>query len=237
MGTIRVSAQPKQNIAYKKDIQMNTRNKTLIFFVVAIMLAIQVAPVSAQDNTPPLPNQLTQFQMKNAVVVSDGSATNRSKVKGDVYRLAGCDGSKPDAPCYFVITGSGNFTENASNPSIAPLAASATITCGINVYNGIGANVARLQQNVNVTFWGTYGQTPVTLNWGDLRGTSALPGYSWSGLTGPNPNPSWGVYVTRAGTAYSTAGGTLSFNPPVLPPLQTYVSSRLTIRSTGWSCS
>lgn len=68
---------------------------------------------------------------------------------------------------------------------------------------------------------------------GDLRGTGALPGYAWSGLTGPNPNPGWGVYVSRTGTAYSTAGGTLTF----LGVYQNYVSSRLTIRSSGWSCS
>lgn len=143
---------------------MNTKNKILVFLVLAVMLAIQVAPVSAQTQTPPAPDQLTLVQMKNAVVVGDGSAASRSKVNGNIYRLSGCDGSNPDAPCYFMVTGSGNFPENINNYSITPLATSATITCGIKVYNGLGAQVARLQQNVNVTFWGTYGQTPVTLN-------------------------------------------------------------------------
>jgi len=215
--------------------KMNTKNKFLFFMLVAVMLAMQVMPASAQGKTPPNgpPDPLTPAQMKNAVVVNDGSAASRSKAKGEVYRFADCDESNPDAPCYFVVAGSDNFTGGTSMSSITPLSSSATITCGINVYNGMGAKVARLQQNVNVTFWGTYGQTPVTLNWGDLRGTGALPGYAWSGLTGPNPNPGWGVYVSRTGTAYSTAGGTLTF----LGVYQNYASSRLTIRSSGWSCS
>lgn len=211
---------------------MNIKNKTLVYLLIVGMLVLQVVPVSAQGNTPPNSDQLTATQMKKAVEVSDGSIASRSNTLGDVYRFVDCDGSNLDVPCYFIVTGNGTFTQGAKS-AITPLASSATITCGINVYNGMGAKVARLQQNVNATFSGTYGQTPVTLNWGDLRGTSALPGYGLSGLTGPNPNPGWGVLVSRTGTAYSTAGGTLTF----LGVYQNYVSSRLTIRSSGWSCS
>jgi hypothetical protein len=216
----------------KRILIMITKNKTLVYLLVIVVLMLQIVPVAAQGKTPPNPDQLTATQMKKAVVVSDGSNTSRSNTLGDVYRFVDCDGSNPDAPCYFIVTGNGTFTQGAKS-SITPLASSGTITCGVNVYNGMGAKVARLQQNVNATFSGTYGQTPVTLNWGDLRGTGALPGYGLSGLTGPNSNPGWGVLVSRTGSAYSTAGGTLTF----LGVYQNYVSSRLTIRSSGWSCS
>lgn len=215
---------------------MNTK-KIVVFLVMALMLVFQVVPVSAQGKTPANPDQLTAAQMKSAVMVNDGSIASRSNKRAEIYRFASCDGAREDVPCYFMVTGQGSFTESTNASSITPLSSSATISCGINVYNGIGANVAKLKQNVNVTFSGTYGQTPVTLNWGDLRGTMAIPGYSWSGLTGPTPNPNWGVYVSRTGTAYSNAGGTLAFTPPVLPPLQTIVTSRLRINSSGWACS
>lgn len=215
---------------------MNTKGKTLAYLLIVVMLGLQIIPVSAQGKAP---DQLTTAQMNSAVVVSDGSASSRSKVKGDVYRFADCDRSDSDAPCYFVVTGSGTFMEGSDKSFVTPLSSNATITCGVNIYNGFGSLAARLQQNVNVTFWGTYGQTPVTLNWGNLGGTQTYYGnyVSWSGLTGPTPNPSWGVYVSRSGTAYSSAGGLLIYTPPVPPGWQQYYSSQLTIRSSGWYCS
>lgn len=217
---------------------MNTK-KTLVLLLIALMLAFQVVPVSAQGKTPPPPDQLTQQQLKNAVVVRDGSAASRSSVKGEVYRLETCDVSNPDAPCYFTVTGNGTFLEGSNRLSVTPMSSSGTLTCGVNVYNSFGNITARLQQNVTVTFGGTYGQTPVTLNSGNLGGTQAYYGYfvSWSGLTGPTPNPGWGVYVSRTGTAYTTAGGLLTYAPPIPPGWQQYYSSQLTIRSSGWSCS
>lgn len=213
---------------------MNARSKTLVYLLIAVILLLQVAPVSAQDNTPPPPDQLTQAQMKNAVVVSNEINLNRSKTQdGQVYRFADCDESNLGDPCYFIVTGSGDFGHNIKSTSITPLASTATITCGRNIYNGTGKNVARLQQNVNVKFWGTSGRTPVTMNWGDLNGTTGTLGYGWQDLTGPNPSPGWGVYVPQSGTAYSTAGGMFVY----LGVMQAYISVRITIRSTGWSCS
>lgn len=212
---------------------MNIRNRVPIFLLIVVMLALQVVPVSAQGKTPPNPDQLTLEQMKNAVVVSNGMDSNRSKIQGQIYRFANCDESNPDAPCYFMVTGSDNFGQNINLTPITPLASTATIICGRNIYNGTGKKVARLQQNVNVTFSGTYGQTPVTLNWGDLNGTTGTLGYGWSDLTGPNPSPGWGVYVPRSGTAYSTAGGMFVY----LGVMQAYISIKITIRSSGWSCS
>lgn len=218
---------------------MNTKSKFLVFLLLAVMLAIQFVPVSAQGNTPPPPDQLTQAQMKNAVVVGDGSTVSRSNKEGATYRFAVCDESNPEAPCYFTVTGNGTFYDNTSKSSITPLASNATISCGVNIYNYVGNLAARFKQNINVTFGGTYGQTPVTLNWGDLGGTATyVPYYYWQNVTGPNPNPGWGVYVSRSGTAYSNASGLLNYAPPSpIPGVQNYVTTRITIRSSGWSCS
>lgn len=221
---------------------MNTIKNVAVFLLVGVMLALQVLPTSAQGEKPPTdaPDQLTHSQMKNAIVVNNGRAENRSQATGKVYRLKNCNTSDPNGFCYLVISGEGSFANSADIPSVTALAAtSSTISCGINIYNYVGAKTARLQQNVNATFYGTSGQTPVKLNWGDLRGTSTAGAYYyWRDLSGPTPSPSWGVYVARTGTAYSNASGLLDYAPPLpLIGSQTIVSTRLRIRSTGWSCS
>jgi hypothetical protein len=218
---------------------MKHNSKIFALLLSILMIVTQAGYVAAQGEVPltNAPEQLTPEQMKVAIPVRDGKDSSRSAT-GGVYYLESCNNNADvNTPCYIVVLGSGSFPKKANDATITPLASTATITCGINIYNRLGAKVARLQQNVGVTFSGTFGQTPVTLNWGDLRGTSALPGYSWSGLTGPTPNPNWGIYVARSGTAYVTSGGMLSFAINVIPPLQTYVSSRLTITSSGWRCS
>ncbi len=220
---------------------MNTKSKVWVYLMLAIALVLQALPVTAQGGTPP--SQLTPTQMKNAVLVANGSITsrlsvlNQSKGKAVVYRFADCDESNPEAPCYFMVIGDGNLAANSSQ-SITPLASTTGLVCVTPIYNSFGTLKAKLQQNVSVTFWGTFGQTPVTLNWGDRAGTGASPMYSWSDLTGPNPNPGWGVYVKRTKTAYSTVGGMLTYSPiPGYTEWQQYISNRLTIKSSGWSCS
>jgi hypothetical protein len=213
------------------------KTKILALLLTVILLTTQVVFVAAQEKSPPIsaPNQLTLQQMKTATVVSDGSPENRSGEAGQIYRLANCDGSDPNAPCFFSITGGTNFAANTVS-AISPLSSSATITCGVNIYALGGILGARLQQNVRVTFWGTYGQTPVTLNSGDLGGTIAsFPAWWWTELTGPNPSPNWGVQVSRTGSATTTAGGLLNRGiPPVI--LQQYFSSTLKINQYGYSC-
>lgn len=136
-----------------------------------------------------------------------------------------------------MVMGNGNFAANTSY-SVTPLASTTGLVCITPIYNSFGTLKAKLQQNVSVTFWGAFGQTPVTLNWGDRAGTGASPMYSWSDLTGLNPNPGWGVYVKRTKTAYSTVGGMLTYSPiPGYTEWQQYISNRLTIKSSGWSCS
>lgn len=91
-------------------------------------------------------------------------------------------------------------------------------------------------QNVAVTFSGVFGKTPVTLNSGNLSGTTTnVPIWVWSGLSGPNPTPGWGVYVSRTGRADVSSGGLLSSGiSPII--FQTYYSVGLTITSSGYSC-
>jgi hypothetical protein len=218
---------------------MKTKGKPLAYLLIVVILALQIVPVSAQGNTPPSPDKLTAAQMKKAVVVSDGSVNNRVNVRSQIYRLQNCNEADPNVFCYFTVTGGDSLITSSDVSLITALSSSATLTCGVNVYNYLGQLSARLQENVNVTFWSQYGKTPVTLNWGDLRGTDVQGAYwSWQGLTGPNPNPTWGAKVSLTGTAYVTAGGTAVYSPP--SPLignQAYFSARLTIRSTGWSCS
>jgi len=219
---------------------MKTKNKVFALVLVTILLVTQFGLASAQGKTPPndTPDQLTSEQMKNAIAVSDGSVASRSKVKGEIYRFADCDESNPDAPCYFMVTGSGSLAESINSTSITPLASTATISCTTPIYNYLGTLKATLKQNVGVTFWGTFGQTPVTLNWGTRAGTGASPMYSWSDLTGPNPYPGWGVYVSRYQTAYTIVGGMLTYSPvPGVVEWQMYISNRLTIQSSGWYCA
>ena len=208
-----------------------------MYLLIAVMLVFQAMPAYAQGKTPSDPDQLTSAQMGSAVVVSNGFAPAHSKRPGQVYRFANCDKSNPNDLCYFVVTTSDKFIRNSSSDAVVALASTATITCGKKIYNSLGQLRATLQQNVGVTFSGTYGQTPVTLNWGDRAGTGSSPWYSWSDLTGPNPNPNWGVYVARTQTAYSTAGGMLTYAAPGIPGWSKYYSSRITINSSGWYCS
>ena len=214
----------------------------VVLVIIALLTQVGFSSVSGKMPTIGNPDRLTPEQMKNAIVVPNGLVDHRPKGKGLVYRLENCDDTDPDSACYFMI-GDGNgsaeeasaISNNAS--SIVPLSTSATITCGITIYDTFGIAGATLKENIGVTFWGTYGQTPVTLNWGDLRGTSAYHvGWSWTSFSGPTPSPGWGVYVSRTGSAYATAGGNL-YRSAGGQGTSTYVTVRLTIRSAGWYCS
>jgi hypothetical protein len=99
----------------------------------------------------------------------------------------------------------------------------------------LGNKYGYLQENVSETFGGTSGQTPVTQNWGDLSGTAATRPFYWDGLSGPNANPGWGVYVSRTGTASALSSGTLHFSFLGVE-YHTYATIRLLINQYGYSC-
>lgn len=215
------------------------------FLVAAVLSAMvisssQIGYVAAEGNkmSDYPPEQLTPEQMKNAITIREGAKSPVPLEEGKVYQFANCGKTLSDGPCYFIVT-SNRWTQIEKVYSFEPLASSATLTCGRYVYNGFGVKAAKLQQNVNATFSGTFGQTPVRLNWGNLSGTATiLAYYTWDNLSGPNPNPNWGVPVARTGTAYVTSGGMSVFAPP--PPnfgSQAYASVTLTINRNGWRCS
>ena len=107
---------------------MNIKWKPYAYLLIIAMLALQIIPVSAQGDAP---DRLTTAQMNSAVVVKDGSASSRSNMKGEIYRFANCDGSDSDAPCYFIVTGSGIFVKG-SNQFICN---STVIKCYTNMWS------------------------------------------------------------------------------------------------------
>lgn len=204
-------------------------------FLTPLLLIGQGARISGEEKISP--DRLTPEQMQYAIVVRDGQYISRPISRGVVFRLATCNATaNPESPCYFVVSGS---LEAKGSGAMNPTSWNATITCGVRIYDSFGFEGAKLQQNVNVTFWGSGASTPVTMNWGDLRGTQTYHvWWYWTELSGPNPNPGWGIYVPSTGTAYSIVGGLLVYDPPdPLSGWTTYVSSRLTINSSGWYCS
>lgn len=205
-----------------------------VIVVVALVLSIGISIVQAQGSGTEK-QQLTPEQMANAIGVASPKDA-RSGGPGTIYRLASCDPKDEEAPCYFAVTGSSSITKGEQATTLSPMSSGATIVCGMNMYNYLGQWIAVLQQNVNVTFWGTYGRVPVTLNWGDLRGTKTVGlMYSWNGLTGPTPNPSWGTRTSTS--AYTVGAGNLVYNPGTPGyPLTLYVSTRLAINTSGWYC-
>lgn len=207
--------------------------------IVIALLALAVVPVYAQG--PIGDEDLTSEEMSNAIVVANPDRVAASDIlsgqsissKRRVYRLAGCDPGSvdPDAPCYFtVVTGYDSIALRSGQSGAGVLAYGATVICGKNIYNMFGGLIARLQQNVDVTYHNQWGKAPVTMNWGNLDGTETyLFGYWWEGLSGPNPNPGWGI---RTNTAYSTASGNLRS-----PVTSQYFSTTMTINYSGTFCS
>lgn len=225
---------------------MFTPKRIFSVLLAVMLLATQVGLAAAKGQvaaqrglyTRPLPAgpALTPEQMQNAIVVQDGLVNSRPAGPGLVYRLASCDVGDANRPCYFTITGSGQFAKGFGP---VPLAYSETLVCGVNIWSVVGSLGARLQQNINVTWWANAAHTPVTMNWGDLGGTGTFLSYwSWTEMSGPAPSPDWHVYVATSGTAYSNVSSQLVYAPP--PPIggvSAFHATRLTINSGGWYCS
>ncbi len=83
--------------------------KTITFFL-TLLLFTQLAFTAQAKGENKKPDQLTQEQMKHAIVVPDGATEHRSKGKGQVYRFASCDDTGADAPCYSLVTDSNSDT-------------------------------------------------------------------------------------------------------------------------------
>jgi hypothetical protein len=210
---------------------------TLILLVTQAGLA-NAAPITSDSKR----DRLTTQEMASAIVVADALAARRSGVRGAVYRLQSCDSGNPEALCYFKVvdmtTPSRGLVSSMATEGYGTLAGTnATLTCGVPFYNLLGFEVAKLVQNVNVTFHTYNGQTPVTMNWGDRNGTYSYWPFQWQTLSGPYANPGFGVYVSRGGTAYAQTDGVLKNEPySGFPGGSVSVSLHLTINSGGWWC-
>jgi hypothetical protein len=219
-----------------------------------LMLLVIIAPASAQERpTPPIPVPptdspvLTTAQMRSAIVVSDMRATNRVMVRANeevVYRLADCDMNDKNSPCYVVVSASIIPTTNTESfsqtQSSAIINRGKTIQCGRVIY-GPGAffEVARLIQNVDVTFHTNNDSTPLTLNWGDYAGSFGGLLARWVSISNPVPNPGWGVYEWNQAYVNTSALGEYGTYSPI-GWIATYTFGagvRLSINSSGWGCS
>lgn len=185
---------------------------------------------------------LTQVAMAGASTVRDGAPSSRSALSAQVYRLADCTAAS-DAPCFFTITGPGSQSSGrlVSVPQgVTTLGATETIVCGVNVYNGFGTQIGRLQENLSVT-WGTsYRQNPSKFNSGNMAGTAILYpsiGYSWQNLSGPVVNPGYGVTASNISTATSQGYFVFAGLPGGLGGSTMFFATTLTITRSGWGCS
>jgi len=193
---------------------MKTTHKTIALVLTAFLIVAQVFLVAAQANPP----------------TADPS---RPQQVGVLYRLASCDPKNPKYPCYFEKVA---ITNTVAPLTSASATSSGTISCGIHIYDYLREWIGTLQQNVNSTFYGTWGRTPLTMNWGNLGGTGASAFGSWTGLSGPTPKPGWGIRTS--GTAYSTASGWFHHLAYQGGPWigSAYFVSTLTMNSSGYSC-
>lgn len=80
-----------------------------------------------------------------------------------------------------------------------------TITCGVKVYNSLGQLVAKLWENVNVT-WDTYS---ARINWASRNSWVKNSMYRWKNYWGPSPSSGQHRYMfvvrTTADLWYLTA--------------------------------
>ena len=216
--------------------------KFLAVFVLMTLL-LSVVPGVVRAEGPAGKDHLTASEMANATLASNLNGIAPSGIRGvalssgqvgysEVYRLEGCDPAvaSDSAPCYFVVAAGRDVVSRPAVRKASPLSSESILTCGKNIYNGAGALVYTLQENVDVTFWNQWGKAPVTMNWGNLDGTQTyLIGTSWNSLSGPNPSPGWGTYTN---TAYASASGNLVY----WPNLSYYYSVLMTINTNGWYC-
>ncbi|MCU0480106.1 MAG: hypothetical protein MUE54_02710 [Anaerolineae bacterium] len=226
-------------------------NRSIFFF---LLFVVAILPVSAQQRpTPPTPVPptdspvLTSAQMRSAIVVSDMRATNRVMVRANeevVYRLADCDETVENSPCYVVLSASITPTTNTESFSQTQSSTSVnrgrTIQC-VRVIYGPGAlyEIAWLHQNVAVTFHTNSDSAPLTLNWGDYAGSLGGLFARWVSISNPAPNPGWGTYEWNQAYVNTSALGEYGVYSPI-GWITTYTFGagvRLTINKSGWWCS
>jgi hypothetical protein len=170
-------------------------------------------------------------------------ATNRVMVRPNetvVYRLADCDVTDENAPCYVVVSAS--MLPISSNLITVPQTQTTTsinrgfiAVCYRSITNNFGVEVVKLVQNVAVTFHTADNRAPVTLNWGDIGGSYTSSLYSWYSISGPTASPGWGSYAASQASVNTFA--VVNYSIFGIQLRQDTLAVRLTIHSSGWGCS
>jgi len=225
-------------------------HKFLSRSIFALLLIFFILPISAQERptpTPPDTEALTTEQMRSAIVVSDMRATNRVMATPNqdvVYRLADCDETVKNAPCYVVVSAeileessfSKIFTTKPFNQSVNR---HLTLQCTRGIYaDSNGGIMAELVQRAGVIFHTNSNSAPVTLQWGDTAGTWAGALFKWLSFTGPTPNPGWGTRTNSNASVNTNALGEIGTYYVIgwIGVRQISVGIGVSISSSGWGC-
>jgi hypothetical protein len=213
------------------------------FLSIVLLLGGGVA-VSAQESDR---NPLTDSQIASASEIStssdvdaiqlappSGMLQSSTKVNAErVYKLADCDTSSEESACYIVLYGGVEVIRSEvklDGPSLNASPFQTTQHCGVSIYNHFGQETARLQQNINVTYWEGNMRPPVTLNTGDLGASYAYFPLSCN-TSGPTPNVAWGqetwgnVHIVAHGDLKTVHGGS------------NFYSTVMNITSSGTFCT
>ncbi len=191
---------------------MNTR-RVYVLLLTVLLLASQAGFASASTDT---------------TVAWDGSTPMQ---QGVLYQLPKCDPANPNAPCYVTVTGTVVRGANARpSAGVTPLSGGTdTLRCTVEIKNFSQQPVARIWQDVNVTWTSTQYSTA---NWASYdKWTTFL--YEWRNVFGSSFSTPQIINYYFGGSTFS-AGGDLYY-------LGTnYGNHRVDLSVTGdhnWSCS
>jgi hypothetical protein len=196
--------------------------------VLALMAVAAAAPANVAARTATL---VPASGPGEPIVLWDGHSP---MVEGTTYALPQCwplnTQSDKDAPCLVSITSmhtsrSAKVSEDGYDGA-APLTTD-LCTCGVNVKNAGGTAVAKLWEDITIT-WLQYTWQEV----GASRGTWVKNWmYSWSSLWGPTPGS--GTFTYASGQSVRV-GGTINY---LGTPWGTYTVYLTVFGNQNWHCS
>jgi hypothetical protein len=190
---------------------MNTK-RVYILLLTVLLLASPAGLASASTDT---------------IVAWHGSTMQQ----GLLYRLPGCNPANPDAPCYVTVTGTAVRGAKARRGGgVTPMTGGTdTLRCTVEVQNFYHDPVARLWQDVNVTWTSTQYSTA---NWASYDKWAAFL-YEWRNVFGSSFSSPQIINYYLGGSTFS-AGGDLYYLG------NNYGNHRVDLSVTGdqqWSCS
>ncbi len=192
------------------------KRRTVLYMLgVLISLLLVIGMVRTEEGVLPSTGDSYDGIPEDAVVV-------------DVQRLDTCDeDSDPNDLCYYVVLKAGPEEVRPSGV-MAPLSTTNWYICGIRAYNYLGGHVGTLTNYTQATY-----DDVVYDKWKLLTGfntTWAATGYSWSNLSGPNPNPGWNVWTYSGSTR---SDGKLTW----ISTWKWYWAKNLFYRYGNWGCT